>query len=92
MCELAINIQKELEENQLQSESDSNDEDCGPSNETKSDVNLFYLAKHLRNIMKETTSTKAESSNDDTSTQANLEVSYAAAADIIPADLYNYLV
>ena len=75
MCELAINLQKELEEHQLQTESDSSDAECSTSTQLKSDINLFYLAQHLRNIMKDVKTTKTKCSSQSTETHTDIEIS-----------------
>lgn len=89
MCELAINLQKKLDEHQLQTESDN---ECSASHQSNNDINLFYLTKHLRNLMKDARSTKTECGNEKhEETHTDLQISYAAAAKIVPTDLYNYL-
>ena len=85
MCELAINFQKELDDHQLETEFD---DECTASGQVNSDIKLFYSAEHLRNLMKDVRSNKTECNNEDfEETHTHLEISYAAAAEIIPMDL-----
>ena len=62
MCELAINLQKELDDHQLETEFD---DECTASGQVNSDIKLFYLAKYLRNLMKDVRSNKTECNNED---------------------------
>ena len=87
MCALAAKLQGELDKSETQTESDESDEDTAEDAKKSPALvqsNLFAVAKHLRGKMKEKEK-ESRSEND------SLEITYEAALEIIPDDLYNHL-
>ena len=87
MCALAAKLQGELDKSETQTESDESDEDTAEDAKKSPALvrsDLFAVAKHLRGKMKEKEK-ESRSEND------SLEITYEAASEIIPDDLYNHL-
>ena len=87
MCALAAKLQGELDKSETQTESDESDEDTAEDAKKSPALvrsDLFAVTKHLRGQMKEKEK-ESRSEND------SLEITYEAASEIIPDNLYNHL-
>lgn len=99
MCSIVAKLQHELNESEIQTESEESDSDTNQTVRTQ--IDSFGLSKHLRSVMKEkakaldrkTNVVGASSSQtiDKIEHFLDLQISYDCASDSIPDDLYNHL-
>ena len=87
MCALAAKVRGELDKSETQTESDESNEDTAEDAKKSPALvqsDLFAVAKYLRGKMKEKEK-ESRSEND------SLEITYEAASETIPDNLYNHL-
>ena len=93
MCELATELKNELDDFQMQTESDESEKESFTDID-RTETDSFYLAKHLQSAMKSSAKiVKAATSSDNqvSGTVHNLELSYETVVKHIPSALYNFL-